>query len=475
MASKGNLYLKSASLLDMYNAVKSYETTVQDALYEQYKAAYKISLTTHMRGDAADAFKTYFSQGTINILQGVLDVSSEMTMIIQFINELFFQLESANNGVVKESTLDTVKTQLNSKKNTYDGIKSELTSITRKASQYISTVSLGLDSVDDGYTGVSNKIRQIRNDLYSADSEALTSAKELMTRITSLRNQLSNTMGLCYKDGNFLPENIGSLSSQSWYETQTNATLALLLEEDPFEYEADSVTVKEDQWASGLCSDVYAYAGYSWLTAYYEMGREDGSVYLKAGAAVLETSAYAQLTDYIRARAEAKGCYANVDAKAGVGDGYFGAHINSEVGEAAVTGSVVLGSEDFNGYVYFNAKLLCANEKAAFEFDSKTGEYAVGVDASAKFASVSTEMGLGFLSYKVNPGTATSEKKDLFKIAVTPEASIGAGFAAYSTSEVAIETDAFNINATNIKLGLEAFGGGSLTITVPTLYIKWPW
>ena len=61
MASNGSLKLKSASLLDMYNTVHTYEETVQDALYAQYKAAYKLTVTNYMRGDAADAFKTYLS------------------------------------------------------------------------------------------------------------------------------------------------------------------------------------------------------------------------------------------------------------------------------------------------------------------------------------------------------------------------------------------------------------------------------
>ena len=58
MASQGSLKLKSTSLLDMYNAIHTYESTVQDALYEQYKAAYKLTVTNYMRGSAADAFKT---------------------------------------------------------------------------------------------------------------------------------------------------------------------------------------------------------------------------------------------------------------------------------------------------------------------------------------------------------------------------------------------------------------------------------
>lgn len=49
MASNGSLKLKSASLLDMYNTVHTYEETVQDALYAQYKAAYKLTVTNYMR------------------------------------------------------------------------------------------------------------------------------------------------------------------------------------------------------------------------------------------------------------------------------------------------------------------------------------------------------------------------------------------------------------------------------------------
>lgn len=50
MASNGSLKLKSTSLLNMYNIINTYESTVQEALYSQYKSAYKLTVTNYMRG-----------------------------------------------------------------------------------------------------------------------------------------------------------------------------------------------------------------------------------------------------------------------------------------------------------------------------------------------------------------------------------------------------------------------------------------
>lgn len=47
MASQGNLELKSSSLVEIYDAVFNYQKEIQDALYAQYKIAYKISFTNY--------------------------------------------------------------------------------------------------------------------------------------------------------------------------------------------------------------------------------------------------------------------------------------------------------------------------------------------------------------------------------------------------------------------------------------------
>ena len=39
MAEKGNLYLANSAVIDLYDKTKAYETTVQEALYAQYKTA----------------------------------------------------------------------------------------------------------------------------------------------------------------------------------------------------------------------------------------------------------------------------------------------------------------------------------------------------------------------------------------------------------------------------------------------------
>lgn len=475
MAGKGSLNLKSESLLGMYNFVSGYESTIQNALFEQYKAAYKISLTNYMRGDAADAFKTYFTQGTINMIQGILDISSEMTMIIQLITEAFYQFEGASDGKIKESVLDSIEESLSGYKKTYDSMENELSSVLSLASQYISTKPLEFSIVNDGYLSVSGKIQQIRDDMYAVDDEALKAADELLIRINNLKNLISQIMGLCYKDGNFIPENAADMSDKSWYSKQTNATLVLLLAENSFDYDAGSVAVSENQWAAGLCSDVYAYGGYSFLNASYEAGREVGSIFMNARANVFELNGYAQLTDYVRTQGEAKVLYGNIDTKAGIGEGYFGAHIEAEAGVIKVNGAFEVGTENFNGYVSGDAQVLCADGKAAFEFE-EDGQFAIGVDASATLASANAELGFDFLSYDESDDNATGkEKGNLFKVSVGAEANAGGSFAVYSESKTAIEGDWININATSIKLQGALVLGGNIEVTVPTLYFKWPW
>lgn len=256
---------------------------------------------------------------------------------------------------------------------------------------------------------------------------------------------------------------------------QTNATLTLLLSEDPFEYEAGAVSVSEDQWAAGLCSDVYAYAGYSFLNASYESGVENNTAFMKARASVLNLNGYAQLTDYIKAQGEAKVGYAETDLKIGAGDGYFGAHVKAEAGVIKVNGSVVAGTDNFNGYIKGNADVLNANGNAAFEFEDD-GQFAIGVDAGASLASAGIEGGFNFLSYKVYDGTATGdEKDDLFKVKVRASANAGGSFAVYAESKKAIDLDIADINATTLKIKGEFLLGGNIEITVPTIYMKWPW
>lgn len=474
MADKGNLYLKNSAVIGLYDTTKAYETTVQDALYSQYKNAFKISKSNHFRGDAADSFKNYITNGTINIISGLMDISSDMSMIIQLFAEAFYQYEYNHDGRVEEGVLDYINQMLNSKENTFEGAKGELNAVLQLASKYISTKSLSIGSVNTGYTETRNAVKKIREDLYAVDDEALKSANELLERIGELRTLIERIMAFCYNDdGKINADNLNHIQTQDWFQTAGNVTLYLKLEEDPFEYTAGEVTLSEDQWAAGLCSDIYAYAGYSFLTASGEAGVEDGTAFAKGKAAVLNANGYAQFTDYLSAQANVNVLYAEGEAKAGWSDDYVGFKVDAEVGVIQADGSVVIGSDDINAFVKGEVKVLCADGKVAFEFEDD-GEFAIGVDASATLASASVKGGTTIFGYK-NKDTATGETETLLGFKVGAKATAGGSFAVWAESETAIEMEYMNINATTVKIDAAALLGLDLSITVPTPYFKWPW
>lgn len=474
MASKGNLYLDNNAVISLYEQAKGYEATVQEAFYSQYKTAYKISVSNYFRGDAADAFKNYITNGTINIISGFLDLSSDITTIIQIFAEAFYQYELTHDGKVEESVLDYINETLKEKETTFEGAKSELNAVLNLAAQYISIQKLSLADVNTGYSQARDAVKKIREDLYAVDDEAAKAAAELLERIKELRMLIERVMAFCYSDdGNINADNLTEIQTQDWFQTAGNVTLFLLLQEDPFEYSAGEVTVAEEQWAVGLCSDVYAYAGYSWLTASGESGIEDGTAFAKGKAAVISANGYAQFTDYLNASANVNVGYAEGEAKAGWDEKYKGLKVDAEVGIVQVDGSVVLGSEELNAFVKGELKLLCADGKVAFEFEDD-GEFAIGVDVSATVASASVSGGTTILAYK-SKDSATEDTKPLLGFEVKPEANLGASFAVWFESETAIEYDYFNINATTLSIDLSFLVGGEVTITVPTLYFKWPW
>ena len=342
------------------------------------------------------------------------------------------------------------------------------------AAKYISTKGLSLGSVNTGYTETRNAVKKIREDLYAVDDEALKSANELYERIGELRTLIERMMAFCYNDdGKINADNLNKIQTQDWFRQSGNITLYLMLEEDPFEYTAGEVTLSEEQWAAGLCSDIYAYAGYSFLTASGEAGVEDGTAFAKGKAAVLNANGYAQFTDYLRAQANVNVLYAEGEAKAGWSEDYIGFKVEAEVGVIQADGSVIIGSDDINAFVKGEVKVLCADGKAAFEFEDD-GEFAIGVDASATLASASVKGGTTILGYK-NKDTATGETETLLGFKVGAKATAGGSFAVWAESETAFEMEYMNINATTVKIDAAALLGLDLSITVPTPYFKWPW
>lgn len=479
MAVKGDLFLKNDAVASLYDKTKDYGETVKEALYSQYKTAYKISVSNYFRGDAADTFKSYVTNGTINIISGLMDISSDLTLIIQIGSKAFLEYESNQSGRVEEATLDYINKTLKEKKTTFNDSKQTLNDVLQRASQYITTQPLALGDVNTAYADVRAGVKAIRDDLYAVDDDLLKATEEVLTRIKEVKTLIQKTKAFCYNDdGTINADNLSQLQSQDWFRAAGNVTLQMMLQEDPFGYAAGEVTVSEDQWAIGLCSDVYAYAGYSFLSASGEMGLENGTLFMKGKASVLSANAYAQFTDYLRGEARVRGLYASGEQKAGWSDKYKGYRMSAEVGVAKVDGSLALGTDAANAYVKGEASVLTADAKTAFEFE-ENGQFAVGTKASASAASASVTGGFSVLSFKEkitdNASKETMVDRNLFGFNVGASAGYQAGFGAWMESKTAFETKYLNINATTLDVDLKLLLGVKFSVTVPTPYFKYSW
>lgn len=474
MANIGNLYLNNASVINLYERTKDFQDVIQDALYEQFQAAFKISVSNFFRGNFADSFKNYMQHGTINAITEMLDISSDMTMMIQLSAEVFYQYENNHSGQVDEKVLDYINSVLNTKENIFNEMKTELNGALQLASNYISTKDLGITNVNNGYTNTRKKVKKIREDLYEIDSTVLQSMNKLNTRIHELQNFINNLIKYCDFNSNVIHTgNWDTVQRQEWYKKAGNVALNLKLAEDPFAYAAGEVSLSENQWAAGLCSDVYAYAGYSLYNASGEIGMEDGTYFAKGTAALLKANGYAQFTDYLKAQANVKAYYAEADAKYGISDDYVGCSIGGEVGVLDADASVTIGSDNLNAYVKGEVKVLSADGKVAMEFEDD-GEFAIGIDASATVAEAGIKGGTTIFSYK-DKDLATGESERLLGFNASVDASAGGAFAIWAESKTAFETKYVNINATTVKISAAALLGIDLSITVPTTYFKWPW
>lgn len=479
MAQQGEMVLKIQSLLKLYEQAGICQTAIEDVLYAHYKNAFKISNSAHFRGDAADAFKEYIRSGTINVLTGLMDIVAETTMMCQLLAEGFYGYEHSEQGVIDELVMDGIACSLTSREADFNSIKSEIRDVNDLSSRYITVKNVNTDAVNAQYKTTDQALTKIRTELYAVDEEAGKHVNDLYERIAALKDLLHNTMGICYKDEVINPDELHRLKTQSWYHQETNLTLYMKLLEDPFGYSAGETTLAEDQWAAGLCSDVYAYAGYSIWNASYEAGVEDGTVFGKAKASIAETNGYAQLTEYLTGQANLKAGYAQADVKAGFSDDYVGFKVDAGVGLVKVDGSVVLGNENINGFIKGEGKVLCADGKVAFEFEDN-GEFAVGVDASATLASAGIKGGVSLFSYiDRSDNSLTGQKKEEFFLGFKAGAKVDAGgsFAVYVERKNAIEMEYFNIQTTRLKLDIGLGIGVDLDVTVPTISWngKWLW
>lgn len=475
--SSGNLKLDNRSLDSMAEAISSYEETAQDVFYTFYKAAYILSASSHYRGQSADAFKAYMTNGPVNVVTELLDITSDLSMIAKTVKETFLQVEPNSNGRIGQAELVNVQQGSDKHAASLEDYKGEINATLNQAAEYISPVGLNYSDITAAYQQVDATIDTIDTNLATADQSAKAFADELYERISKLKLMISNLRSSCYAGGSFNEEGASGLASREWYVTAANTTLALKLEEDPFSYEAGEVTLTEDQWVAGLCQDVYAYAGYSLLARGWEYGAQDGTVYANGYFSAIQGDARAQFTEFAVAEGQARVGYVEGDVKAGWSDEYVGAHAEGSIGVAQAEGKIRIGPEEFGGFISGAADFCTAEGAAAFELEDD-GEFAIGLKGEATAAQAKATAGFDFLSYSSDNDGSTfgeKEKKRLFGASASAKAGAGVSAGAWLESETAIEGNFVNVNATSFSLDLSLIVGFEVDVTVPTLSFKWPW
>lgn len=155
-------------------------------------------------------------------------------------------------------------------------------------------------------------------------------------------------------------------------------------------------------------------------------------------------------------------------AKIGANNDYFGASLKGNVSLAKDEGSLVLGSDNSNGYAKGKAGLLSADGHVEFEFEEDS--FAIGLGGGASGANASFELGLSFLEYEQG-----DTKGNLFGVAFEPKLDAGASANISLSGEKAMSWGPVDINAINLNVG-GSFGLGlnvNITLPIPSLNLGW--
>lgn len=452
----------------MEETIKTYKTTVQEACYEQFKNAFTLTQSNNFRGAAADSYKSYISTATINLLNGLINVSEELATTMESIKTTFFGLESEESGSIDTDTLSDVMQNLTTKNTSYISLEGEIQNTLSSAGEYISVTPLSSDTVNSAYTQLNTDVQQVGFDLETCNTSALALADAMLTRLKELKTNIENISGQYHVNGEINYDKLPDMVSELWYKQEEVDNLERLYEGDAFAFAAGSGAVSENQWAYGLASDVYGYAGYQFLGGSYEGQVRDGVASGSFNGSLFSANGGAQITDYFKAKGSADVLAVSGKGKAGFSKDYIGLSAEGSATVAKVSGSAVLGNDAFNVKADASAQVLSADGYAKCEADSN-GNFAFGLGGDASAAGAKASVGGTFFGIPTDKG-----EKPLFGAKVSGSVGVEAGADFLIESNV-IDGDFVNLNSTHIKLGGKLGLGIEIDLTIPTISFDWPW
>lgn len=476
------LKLKNSDVNDMVTAVETYKSTVENTFYNLYKNIYKLSKTNNFMGKTADTYKSYLETVTINYLKAFLNIADEAINVLKDIKKSYTSLEPEDIGVISSDTLEAVKNDLQSKKEAFDKLVSEIEEVNNDASSYISVRALNNKNIDSDFDDLKQEISNIDTELENADRDALKLAESFLERISALKYSIDTIQKEYHVNGRIQADKVEEIKVQGWYKDEVDTGLKDKLAKDPFVYDANGAAIYQDQWGAGLTSDVYGKAGYTVVGGQYSYGREGnkltGDISGKGAGAYIN----GQITDFFKLNLDAAAATGSASGKLGWDDKYKGFNANGQVTLIEGNASAVLGTDNFNGYIKASASALAASGNVAFEFEEDG--FDVGFGGEATLGEAKASIGTSLLSVPASEENKTSKKYANDKIETSKETSVLAGSigvkataGASANLEVSGKKVAklgpINVNAVSVKASAALLLGVDIDVTIPLPSIDW--
>ena len=463
--------LQNDTIIRNVETITGIGESLQEVMYEQYKNAYMLSVSSNYRGESATACKNYITNVTINILNGFFNVIAELTETLSQVKQTFLDYESEEEGIVDTDTLGTVDKNVSEVyQKSFTTLMSEVDAVLQKASQYISLTEVADGQVENAYVLLGEKLAEINDNLLLADTTAKNKLDTLLGHMITLERMIDGVGQIIDTNSDIDYSRVSDLVVSDSYYKESSDTLSGMLEEDPFSYYADGGSGWEQQWAAGAYQDVYAYAGLSAWTGEYASKYDNGKYTGNAGGSFFQADTGGQFTDYAKFNGTASIIHGEGKINAGMSEAYQGFSAEGKASLLNANGKVTLGTEDFNGYVTGDATLFGASGYAKFEFEDN-GNYAIGLGGNATAASAEATIGLSFLGVN-GEDSVTGKKESLFGLSVTPEATCGVGADILLEDKKIIDTDEMDIRTVHVKLGGKFFMGLTADVTLPYILFE---
>lgn len=464
--------LVNEELNDIVDKLNKYGDNVSTKLYEQYKTATVLSKTNNFRGKAGDSFKAYMNVSHINLPPKIINIMAELLAVTEKVQKDFLKYEQSANGIVGSTTVEGVKNRINGKSGQFLAIDGHANQLLHQASEFIATTQLSGDDVSQSFDEVVKTLNKNREELSETDSKAVNDLSDLTTRLQHLQTHIYE-LSENFRDKNGIQyTKLDKIPEQEWYSAENNGAFATMVEDDPFLHHVGAVRGAEGQWVVGTSDQNYL-TGNGYLAGASGQFTRDGSTLDGEGEAAMAKGSIAGENFGGLVKGQVNGEL--LSAAGSLKRTSDGDAVKGNVAYAKADTKVMLGSENFHGYVSGKGEVLTADGHAAFIVPLEPeAPIEVGVFGEASGASAKGQVGITLFGME-EPGIQGDSVKS--PLGVDAQVSIGvqAGAGLMFESETIYSTDYFFVRANELDVKLKFLAGLDLAVELPTIHLKWPW